>query len=189
MGATKDTSSSSSRPALELTIISGESLTMSGKRSIKKSTFVVVKNESDNSLGATRMDTQNGSCPSWGDKFFIDIPMHNYFTLEVHCNNNSGDYVVGSVRVPTSDFMGGYFPSNYLHFLSYRLKDRFGYRNGIINLSIKMKSSGYDIAGTSSCKSSSQPTRWNYDAASNKKMNQGVSDDGIVMGIPVGKQC
>ncbi|KAI3829216.1 hypothetical protein L1987_03333 [Smallanthus sonchifolius] len=169
--------------ALELTIISGESLSLAGKRPIKKNAYVVIKTESSNDQTATAMDTDNGSYPSWSQKFFIDLPVHaTFFTLEVRCKNGSGDHVVGSVRVPVSDFTRWYFPNNYLHFLSYRLRDRYGERNGIINFSVKVKSPD-NVVGAGASMAYSSPARgWKYGGVS---MNQGVSH-GVVIGVPFG---
>ncbi|KAI3693345.1 hypothetical protein L6452_33180 [Arctium lappa] len=124
---------------LELTIISAESLSLAGNCRVKKNPFVVIKIESNADQTTTTDTENNNSNPTWNQKFFINIPMNvRFFTLEVRCKKFSGDRIVGSARVPTSDFEGHYFPMNYLHFLSYRLRDRNGERNGIINISIKM---------------------------------------------------
>ncbi|XP_076903488.1 BON1-associated protein 1-like [Bidens hawaiensis] len=157
--------------ALELTIISAESLSLKGKRSVKKNAYAVVKTQRGDHL-ATRMDPENGAYPSWNHKLSIRMPMHEpFFTLEVRCNN-SDDHAIGSVRVPVSDFTAVYFPCNYLHFLSYRLRDRYGERNGIINLSVKVVKQ--QPTSTSTAYSSSPVT-----AAMGK---------GQLGGVPVGKQ-
>ncbi|CAI9278029.1 unnamed protein product [Lactuca saligna] len=168
----------------ELTIISAESLSLTKTRPVKKNVFVIIKTNSNNSQ-TTTMDTENGSYPSWNQKFLTELSMHaKFFTLEVHCNNFSGDRVVGSARVPVSDFSNGYLPSDYLHFLSYRLRDRYGERNGIINLSIKVKSSSSNTANN---RISSIPTTYslktngcNYGAT----MNQNVTH-GVAIGVPI----
>ncbi|KAL8238429.1 hypothetical protein R6Q59_014996 [Mikania micrantha] len=169
---------------LELTIISCESLTLAGKRPVKKNTYVVIKIESSNDQLATAMDTDNGSYPSWSQKFIVDMPMHvTFFTLEVRCRNSSGDHVVGSARVPVSDFTRWYLPSSYLHFLSYRLRDRYGDRNGIINFSLKMKLPD-DVAGVGASAGYSSPAilGLKYGGAN---MGQG-SSHGMVIGVPLG---
>ncbi|XP_076930346.1 BON1-associated protein 2-like [Bidens hawaiensis] len=156
--------------ALELTIISAESLSLKGKHFGKKKAYAVVKTQHGDQL-ATRMDPENGVYPSWNHKLSIHMPMREpFFTLEVRCNN-SDDHAIGSVRVPVSDFTAVYFPCNYLHFLSYRLRDRYGERNGIINLSVKVKQ---QQPTTSTAYSSSPVT-----AAMGK---------GQLGGVPVGKQ-
>ncbi|KVH91159.1 BON1-associated protein 1-like [Cynara cardunculus var. scolymus] len=131
---------------IELTIISAESLSLTGNRRVKKNPFVVIKIES-NADEATEMDTGNGPNPTWNQKFFMNMPMNaRFLTLEVRCRKFSGDHLIGSAWVPTSDFDGGYFPMNYLHLLSYRLRDRNGERNGIINISIKINNNGQRIS-------------------------------------------
>ncbi|KAF5776031.1 putative C2 domain-containing protein [Helianthus annuus] len=167
---------------LELTIISGESLTLAGNRRIKKNTYVIIKTESTNSQ-ISNMDTENGPYPIWGQKFNVNMPMHaTFFTLEVRCKNSYGDHAVGSVNVPVSDFTRWYFPVDYLHFLSYRLRDRYGERNGIINLSVKVKSEdeGVGAGGGGSMGCSSAGTGWKYGGG---RMGQGVAQ-GVVVGVP-----
>ncbi|KAK9068285.1 hypothetical protein SSX86_012396 [Deinandra increscens subsp. villosa] len=171
---------------LELTIISAESLSRAGNSRIKKNTYVVINPESSNdhtASFATAIDTENGSYPFWNQKFHVDMPMHaSFFTLEVRCKNSSGDHAVGSVRVPVSDFTSWYFPRNYLHFLSYRLKDRDGGRNGVINLSVKVKSPE-NVVGDGGSKAYLLPAKgWEYGGAS---MGQGGSN-GTVIGVPCG---
>ncbi|XP_071691126.1 BON1-associated protein 1-like [Rutidosis leptorrhynchoides] len=175
---------------LEITIISGEALSLAGKRSIKKNTYVTIETETScNNQFETSMDHENGSYPSWNEKFMVEIPMHaKYFTLKVLCKNGFGDQVVGTVNVPVSDFIGRFFPSNYLHFLSYRLRDQYGSRNGIINFSVRVKSSSADNGGvgcssTETCSSSSE-IGWTYGGS---KIGQGASH-GVVIGIPVGNR-
>ncbi|XP_076909864.1 BON1-associated protein 2-like [Bidens hawaiensis] len=170
--------------ALELTIISAESLSLKGKRSVKKNAYAVVKTQRGDHF-ATGMDPENGAYPSWNHKFSIHMPMHEpLFTLEVRCNYSScgGDHAIGSVRVPVSDFTAVYFPCNYLHFLSYRLRDRYGERNGIINLSVKVKQPAG--ATTSSAYSSPVAGGWKYGGAAAMGKGQG----GVAFGVPVGKQ-
>ncbi|XP_059654222.1 BON1-associated protein 1-like [Cornus florida] len=102
------------------------------------------------------------------------MPVHSRFmTVEVQCKTSSGTKVIGIARIPATDFVGGYIPDTYLHFLSYRLRDVSGERNGIINLSVRMK-----VPENSSCAAScSRP--WMAAPAADK-----VSG-GAVTGIPV----
>ena len=81
-----------------------------------------------------------GGLPTWNEKIVVDFPSQaRFLTVEVHCKTYSGEKVVGMTRIRATDFSGGYFPDNYLHFLSYRLRDGKGERNGIINLSVRVK--------------------------------------------------
>ncbi|XP_050249734.1 BON1-associated protein 2 [Quercus robur] len=123
---------------LEITVISGEDL-RNDRRPIKKNAFVVVRTDSYNSR-RTDMDTDGGSCPKWNQKLVVDMSMHAQFiTLQVQCKTSLGDKTVGTARIPVSDFVGGYVPESYLHFLSYRLRDHNGERNGIVNISVRVK--------------------------------------------------
>ncbi|MBA0741321.1 hypothetical protein Gogos_014484 [Gossypium gossypioides] len=124
---------------LEITILSAEDLRIHNK-SVKKNAFVVVQTDSFNSK-TTKMNGKGGSSPSWNDKLVMDMPMHTRFvTLQVKCKSSGGrDKTVGLVRIPVTDFIGGYSPETCLQFLSYRLRDPKGLKNGILNVSIRLK--------------------------------------------------
>ncbi|KAK1418712.1 hypothetical protein QVD17_27858 [Tagetes erecta] len=168
---------------LELTIISGESISHPGKRPIKKNAYVTINTESNNEQLSTALDADNGSYPYWSQKFIVDMPMHaTFFTLEVRCRNGSGDQAVASARVPVSDFTRWCFPNSYLHFLSYRLRDRYGERNGIINFSVKvLSSSSENVGDAGGCSAYSSPvTGWKHGGGG---MGHGVAQ-GVVIGVP-----
>ncbi|XP_062090261.1 BON1-associated protein 2-like [Humulus lupulus] len=142
----------SSSPAIEITVLSGENLRIDLK-SIKKNAFVVVRSNSRNVFRKTEIDTEGGSNPNWNEKLVLDLPVHAAaLTVEVHCRTAIGNRLVGMASVPISDISGGYVPESYLHFLSYRLRDQKGERNGIINLSVKTK---FAAAPERSCAASS----------------------------------
>lgn len=124
---------------LEITILSAEDLRIHNK-SVKKNAFVVVQTDSFNSK-TTKMNGKGGSSPSWNDKLVMDMPMHTRFvTLQVKCKSSGGeDKTVGLVRIPVTDFIGGYSPEACLQFLSYRLRDPKGLKNGILNFSVRLK--------------------------------------------------
>ncbi|KAA8520594.1 hypothetical protein F0562_014850 [Nyssa sinensis] len=106
----------------------------------------------------TKVDTEGGSHPEWNEKLVVDMPVHAHsVTVEVQCKTNSGNKVIGAARIPVSDFVGGYTPENYLHFLSYRLRDDRGERNGIINLSVRVKMPEHATCAASYAGSYSQP--------------------------------
>ncbi|XP_055817412.1 BON1-associated protein 2-like isoform X2 [Solanum dulcamara] len=136
----KTLSSSSSR-LLEVTVISGENLLDNRKQPVKKNTFVNIKSESYScNLQTTKMDKEGGSFPRWNEKLIVDLPMHaRHLTVEVQCKTSSGIKTIGIAKVPTSDFIGGFLPEDYLHFLSYRLRNEKGEKNGIINFSVRVK--------------------------------------------------
>ncbi|KAK6920188.1 C2 domain [Dillenia turbinata] len=124
---------------LEITVISAENLRFNKKNPVKKNTYVTVKT-TESKLQTTSMDREGGSYPIWNQKLMIDMAGHvKYLTLDVQCKNSMGNRKIGKALIPVSDFMGGFWPENYLHFLSYRLRDENGERNGIINISVRVK--------------------------------------------------
>ncbi|CAL1404290.1 unnamed protein product [Linum trigynum] len=134
--------SSAGTRTLEFTILSAEDLRIDG-RAVKKNAFAVVRTDPSNS-GSTRADLDGGSYPLWNEKVVVamSMPMTKSVTVEVQCRVGSGNRVVGAVAVPVSDFMGGLTPEDYLHFLSYRLRDPRGVRNGIVNFSVRVTGGG-----------------------------------------------
>ncbi|GMN61338.1 hypothetical protein TIFTF001_030427 [Ficus carica] len=123
-----------------MTVLSGEDLRLASK-SIKSNAFVFVRYGVNNFRTTETDGGEGGTCyPKWNEKLVLDLPPHvEAVTLEVHYKIAFGDEIVGTALVPVSDFAGGYMPESYLHFLSYRLRDTRGYRNGIINISVRMK--------------------------------------------------
>ena len=168
--------------SLEVTIISGENLRVDRTRPVKKNVFVVVRTDSSPISQSTNLDIDGGSYPTWNQTLLVDMPVHaRFLNVDVQCRSNSGDKVVGTARIPASDFAGGYFPENYLHFLSYRLRDSGGERNGIVNLSVRVKvpeGSGR-VAASSASTSCSQSLPWTGAPAAGK------DSGGIVSGVPV----
>ncbi|XP_010693564.2 BON1-associated protein 2-like [Beta vulgaris subsp. vulgaris] len=119
---------------LEINVISAEDLRIDG-RSIKKNAIAYVRSDPSN-VGSTKIDKEGGSFPVWDDKFDLKLPMHaRNLVVQVLCDKK----LIGSATIPTSDFIGDYTPSSYLHFLCYRLRDQRGVCNGIINLSVRVK--------------------------------------------------
>ncbi|XP_028095787.1 BON1-associated protein 2-like [Camellia sinensis] len=169
--------------SLEVTIISGENLRVDRTRPVKKNAFVVVRTDSSPISQSTNLDIDGGSYPTWNQTLLVDMPGHaRFLNVDVQCRSNSGDKVVGTARIPASDFAGGYFPENYLHFLSYRLRDSGGERNGIVNLSVRVKvpeGSGRVAAASSAANSCSQSRPWMGVSA------VGKVSGGIVSGVPV----
>ncbi|CAI9781565.1 unnamed protein product [Fraxinus pennsylvanica] len=157
---------------IEITVISGEDLRVNRRQPVKKNTFVIVQTFSSRT---TKMDTDGGSYPVWNEKLVMELPMHaNFINVSVQCKAfSSGNKLIGTARIPVSDFSGGYLPENYLSFLSYRLRDRNGEKNGIINLSVKVIGPE-NMGWAASC-----PRPWTKVPVDNK-----VSG-GTVVGIPV----
>ncbi|CAL0318340.1 unnamed protein product [Lupinus luteus] len=124
---------------IEITILSCENLRLN-KRSIKKNIFVTVQSDDSSEVNITGVDSDGGSYPSWNENFVIDMPLHaRFITAEVKCKTITGVKNVGFSRIPVSDFIGGYVPENQVHFLSYRLWDSKVNRNGVINVSVRVK--------------------------------------------------
>ncbi|OIW02070.1 hypothetical protein TanjilG_14593 [Lupinus angustifolius] len=135
---------------LEITILSCENLRLN-KRSIKKNTFVTVQFDASSEVCITRVDSDGGSYPSWNENFVMDMPLHaRFITAEVKCKTITGVKNVGFARIPVSDFIGGYVPENQVHFLSYRLWDSKVNRNGVINVSVRVKVSQHTSSNSTS---------------------------------------
>ncbi|CAI0453051.1 unnamed protein product [Linum tenue] len=174
---------------LEFTILSAEDLRLDG-RPVKKNAFAVVRTDPSNS-GSTRADRDGGSYPLWNEKVVVamSVPMTKSVTVEVQCRVGSGNRVVGSVAVPVSDFIGGLTPDDYLHFLSYRLRDPRGAKNGIVNFSARKKVGVESCGGSSPYSasrggpSSSSSSSWGVPAVGGSRSNYG--DASVVTGVPV----
>ncbi|XP_047336073.1 BON1-associated protein 2-like [Impatiens glandulifera] len=173
--------------ALEITIISGEGLRLSRSKRVEKNAFVTVSADQTQILASTRMDVDGGSYPTWNDKIFVDIPIQSRFLIvEVQCKSKyNGDRVVGGVRIPVKDFVGGFTPTNYLNFLSYRLRDRKGEKNGIINISIKVNSTKGDHVDGFNYSQPWLTASYNNQIAATTIVGNKDSNNGIVTGFPV----
>ncbi|CAK8560886.1 unnamed protein product [Lathyrus sativus] len=135
---------------LEITILSAENL-QENKKAIKGNTFVTVQCDgSSDEASTTKLDSEGGSYPTWNEKLVMNLPMHARFvTIDVRYKTRGSSSSVGMARIPVSDFIGGYVHENQLQFLSYRLWDNRVRRNGIVNISVKVK-----VSQPNSCSSS-----------------------------------
>lgn len=159
---------------VEITVLSGEELKVNWRKPAKKNAFVVVR--TDANCQRTRVDTEGGSNSTWNEKMVMDLPAHaNFVTVEVHCKVSSGDRVIGTARIPVSDFSGGSTPEGFLHFLSYRLRDDKGLRNGIVNLSVRVK-----VPERAAPVMAAPPQRWRPEP-----IVGGWDCGGVVVGVPV----
>jgi hypothetical protein len=183
-----------STTTLEVTVLSGEDLRLE-RRPVKKNTYAIVKAEPFNQI-ATKLDQDGGSYPSWNQKLVIDLPLHAQFlTIEVHCKpSSSSEKLIGTANIPVSDFIGGYVPENYLHCLSYRLRDSRGDKNGIINILVTIKGSVPPVncnysgkIGYATCSSIStaQSTILGIPAAAGGGGRNYGGGDYVVTGVPV----
>ncbi|KAK9103376.1 hypothetical protein Sjap_020630 [Stephania japonica] len=161
--------------SIEITIISAEDLRIHG-RPIKNNAFVAVQTASD-ATRSTSVDTTGGNYPSWNEMLELPLPREAQFVrVEVQCRTSSGTKAVAGAHVPVSDFAGGWIPDGYLTFLSYRLRKLNGERNGIINLSIRVKGKG-DVA------SSMDGTY--FSSSSSSSCGGGGGGGGVAIGVPV----
>ncbi|KAL5565509.1 hypothetical protein UlMin_028673 [Ulmus minor] len=165
---------------IEVTVLSAENLRID-RKSIKKNAFVIIRTDGNN-YRATEIDAAGGSFPRWNEKFILDLAVQaGNLTVEVHCKTAFGYRAIGTAMVPVSDFIGGYVPEGFLHFLSYRLRDHKGERNGIVNISVRTKvlspvvHSGLVYGSCSATTSSSSAVG----------MAVGESGNGVVVGVPV----
>ncbi|KAK8693508.1 hypothetical protein V6N13_071091 [Hibiscus sabdariffa] len=158
---------------LEITVLSAEDLRIDN-RSVKKNAFAVVWTDTYN-YKTTKIDAEGGNFPSWNDKLVVGMPMHTRFvTLQVKCKASSGggDKTVGIARIPVTDFIGGFYPENRLQFLSYRLRDSKGLKNGIVNVSVRVKEALQGCSSQAAASGLGIPV-------------DGRKDSGIVTGIPI----
>ncbi|KAI5421609.1 BON1-associated protein 2 [Lathyrus oleraceus] len=128
---------------LEITILSAENL-HENRKAIKGNTFVTVQCDGSNDeASTTKLDSEGGSYPRWNEKLVMNVPMHARFvTIDVrYKTRGTSSSSVGMARIPISDFIGGYVHENQLQFLSYRLWDNRVRRNGVVNISVKVKMS------------------------------------------------
>ncbi|XP_047162440.1 BON1-associated protein 2-like [Vigna umbellata] len=163
---------------VEVTVLSAENLQMN-KKPLRGNTFVTVHSDASTDAGAvTKVDSEGGSYPSWNEKVVVNVPLHaRFITVEVKSKTSSsstGSNSIGVARIPISDFIGGYVPENQLHFLSYRLWDGNVRRNGVINISVRVK-----VPERSSCSSNSMP----FSAVTGVPV-AGNGSTGVVTGFP-----
>ncbi|KAI4369899.1 hypothetical protein MLD38_018294 [Melastoma candidum] len=144
---------------LEVTVLSAEDLT-ANHRPIKSKAFASLRTEdrgggpsthcSGSKSYSTRINEDGGQSPSWNEKLTVKLPVSSTgVVVEVLRKGSSGDRMVGMARIPKSDFTGEYSVpvTNHLHFLSYRLRDPRGVKNGIINVAVRVTSSCSSTAG------------------------------------------
>ncbi|KAK7256693.1 hypothetical protein RIF29_30150 [Crotalaria pallida] len=164
---------------LEITVLSAEDLRVDCKPATKN-LYVVVRPESIKSY-TTAMAEEGNVNPSWNQKFMVDMPMHaRCITFEVKCKTSMGVKDVGVARVAASEFLGGVVPDHCLQFLSFRLRDWEGRRNGVLNFSVRAISPGYVAA----------PVTEKVGSSCGFHMRDSVgalssSSGGVVTGIPV----
>ncbi|KAM5555145.1 BON1-associated protein 1 [Rosa sericea] len=167
---------------IELTVISAENL-QSNRKPLKKNSFATVRTDAavtaSKSYRTVETDSEGGR-PRWNEKLVIEVPAQaRNLIVEVQCQN--GARTIGAATIPLTDFIGEWVPESYMHFLSYRLRDERGVRNGIMNISVRMKvdegaTSTYARKLPSGCATTSSQTKLGYPA---------VDNSGVVTGVPV----
>ncbi|KAL2892286.1 BON1-associated protein 1 [Bienertia sinuspersici] len=139
--------------SLEINVKSAESLTLGKHKHISKNVFVTISAENQcypTSMQTKLCDQDNKAKPTWNEKFLMSMSMNaKYLHFEVCYKKGSRDKLIGTAKVPTSDFVGNNMPVNYLHCLCYRLRDCNDEPNGIISFDVNVK--GYKRSLDSQC--------------------------------------
>lgn len=129
---------------IEITIVSAEELRRSGNTPA----FVAVRpggcgDVHSSQTVVTGIDRDGGGYPRWNAKMRLGLPPSSRsITVEVCCRpRGAGGRArrVAAAEVPVSDFR---WPEDYLHLLSYRLRDADGRGNGIVNFSVRVLGGG-----------------------------------------------
>ncbi|KAF3582721.1 hypothetical protein DY000_02036050 [Brassica cretica] len=136
-----------SKRSLEIELISAEGLKVNGKP-VKRQTFGVVRIDQE-THHKCKVDEQGGSYPIWQDRIKTEMAVDGsvrFITVEVFYKTSGGaEKNVGVAKIPVTDFMGGFAPRGHLNFLSYRLRDAYGDKSGIVNVSIMVKPDFSDV--------------------------------------------
>ncbi|KAL0711375.1 hypothetical protein Bca4012_018353 [Brassica carinata] len=137
---------STMKRSLEIELISAEGLKVN-RKPVKRKTFCIIK--IDQETRECEPDEQGGSYPVWKDKVEMDMAMNGsvrFISIEVLYKTSGGAKKnVGVAKIPVTDFMGGFAPQGHLNFLSYRLRDEYGDKSGIVNVSIMVKPDGKSL--------------------------------------------
>ncbi|KAL5061963.1 hypothetical protein RYX36_023700 [Vicia faba] len=122
---------------LEITIISGQNISVDGNSKTEE-LFVVVRAESLDSC-ATKMVKESEGLLSWNEKFMLDIHPHaKSVTFEVQCKKYKGTRPIGVARIALYDLFGENVSLQSCdQTLSYGLRDWDGRKNGVINFCVR----------------------------------------------------
>ncbi|KAL0720650.1 hypothetical protein Bca4012_035249 [Brassica carinata] len=174
-------------------LISGEGLEID-RKPVKRKTFCVVT--IDQKTRVCKLDETGGSYPTWKDKVEMDMPINGsvrFISIEVLYRTSGGaEKNVGYAKIPVTDFMGGFAPQGHVNFLSYRLRDEYGDKSGIVNVSIMVKPDGNDVKYSSSsmvapaCSSQAgvNGQMWRPRTSSSMVVTAGYGGS-VVTGVPV----
>ncbi|XP_058739879.1 BON1-associated protein 1-like [Vicia villosa] len=138
---------------LEITILNAENLHVNNENYIKKNAFVSLwsdsssTNENCYSTKENSEECDGGNCVSWNEKLVIEVPLKSRFIIaDVKYKTSWGNIKsVGMTRIPVSDL---HVHDNHVQFLSYRLWDSKVRRNGVINISVRVKAMEYSFPVT-----------------------------------------
>lgn len=172
---------------LEVAVLSAEDLTVD-RKPVAKNVFVEVRAESINCSTTAPSDGAGGN-PSWKETLMVEMPVHaRSITFELKCKTSMGEKSVGIARIALSDFLGGIVPENCLQFLSYRLRDWDGRRNGIINFSVRVKSAAPEYKPTipMPARETAVGERGSCGFQMRVPLGDLKSSHGVVTGIPIG---
>ncbi|KAF8113805.1 hypothetical protein N665_0045s0048 [Sinapis alba] len=137
---------STMKRSLEIELISAEGLKVD-RKPVKRKTFCIIKIDQD--TRECKPDELGGSYPVWKDKLEMDMAMNGsvrFISIEVlYITSGGAKKNVGFAKIPVTDFMGGFAPQGHLNFLSYRLRDEYGDKSGIVNVSIMVKPDGKSL--------------------------------------------
>lgn len=124
---------------LEITILSAENLSMNKKSLEGNALFVSLQSDSSNDIYSTNVDSSEGG-GTRNEKLVMELPLDaRFITAEVKCKASKGTKSVGMARIPVSDLVGHHVHQDQVQFLSYRLWDSKVERNGVINVSVRVK--------------------------------------------------
>ncbi|CAN6836441.1 hypothetical protein Bca4012_034623 [Brassica carinata] len=133
--------------SLEIELISAEGLKVNGKPTKRKTFGVVIIDQE--TYHTCKVDEQGGSYPIWKDRIKTEMAVDGtvrFISVEVfYLTSGGAKKSVGVAKIPVTDFMGGFAPQGHLNFLSYRLRDEYGDKSGIVNVSIMVKPDVNDV--------------------------------------------
>ncbi|CAH8389149.1 unnamed protein product [Eruca vesicaria subsp. sativa] len=142
---------------LEIDIRSAEGLKINRRLIKKKKTFAVAR--IGDKFRTSNLDDSGGSNPTWNYK--SEMPMKGsvqFISIEVFYRTRCArEKKLGEAKIPAADFMGRYSHEGHLNFLSYRLRDEYGDKCGIVNVSIVVKPNSTETTMFEASSSSSEP--------------------------------
>ncbi|CAJ1950024.1 unnamed protein product [Sphenostylis stenocarpa] len=126
---------------LEITVISGENISMD-RKSVAENAYVVVRAESLNCC-TTKMVNADEGVHAWKEKMVLEVPSHaRSVTFDVQCKKYRGVRSIGVARIALSDLLGAknddVVSESVPGMFCYWLRNWEGRRNGVIHFSVKV---------------------------------------------------